>query len=176
MDPIRPPRPAGGVPPRPNPLPPPRATAGSTSSTSSMPRPDPRTSRPVAPVRQVTRGRRARLVLKRVDPWSVFLFTVVWSIFLGIALVIAVALLYATLSRLGVLSSVNKLIGDVTAEPGTTSTPSTFFTAGKILTLTALIAALNVVLLTALATIGAFLYNLCASMTGGIEVTLSDRD
>jgi hypothetical protein len=98
------------------------------------------------------------------------------SIFLGIALVVAVGLLYSLLSKLGVLTSLNKLIGDVTAEPGTTAAPSSFFSFGKVMTFTALIAALDVVLLTALATLGAFLYNLCAALTGGIEVTLGDHD
>ena len=84
-------------------------------------------------------------------------------------------LLYAVLSKLGVLSSVNTLIGDVTAEPGTAAAPSHFFSGGKIMTFAALIAALNVVLLTALSTLAAFLYNLCAALTGGIEVTLSDQ-
>jgi hypothetical protein len=127
-------------------------------------------------VRPVARSRKARLVLKRVDPWSVFLFSVVASIFLGIALFVAVGILYAVLSKLGVLHSLNTLIGDVTAEPGTTATPSSFFAAGKVMTFAALVAALDVVLITALATLSAFLYNLCASLTGGIEVTLSDHE
>jgi hypothetical protein len=40
----------------------------------------------------------------------------------------------------------------------------------------AVLAALNVVLLTLLATLGALLYNLCASFTGGLELTLGERD
>jgi hypothetical protein len=123
----------------------------------------------------VARARKARLVLKRVDPWSVFLYSVVASIFLGVALFVAVGVLYAVLSKLGVLSSVNTLISDVTAEPGTTSAPSHFFSGSKVMTFAALIAALDVVLITALSTLGAFLYNLCAALTGGIEVTLSDQ-
>jgi hypothetical protein len=113
--------------------------------------------------------------VKRVDPWSVFLYSVVASIFLGIALFIAVGLLYAVLSKLGVLSSLNTLIGDITADEGTAASPSHFFSAGRVLTFAGLFALINVVLLTALATLGAFLYNLCAALTGGIEVTLSDQ-
>jgi hypothetical protein len=115
-------------------------------------------------------------VLKRVDPWSVFLFSVVASIFLGIALFVAVGLVYAVLAKLGVLNSLNTLIGDVTADPGATARPSKFFSAGKVMTFAGLVAALDVVLITAMATLGAFLYNLCATLTGGIEVTLSDRE
>jgi hypothetical protein len=114
-------------------------------------------------------------VLKRIDPWSVFLYSVVASIFIGFATLVAVGLLYAVLSKLGVLSSLNTLIGDVTADPGSTAQPVKVFSASKAMTFATLIAALDVVLLTALATLGAFLYNVCAALTGGIEVTLSEQ-
>ncbi|MCU1672605.1 MAG: uncharacterized protein JWN77_718, partial [Frankiales bacterium] len=129
-----------------------------------------------AAARPSGRGRRARLTLRRIDPWSVFLYSVVASIFLGLALLVAVAVLYALLSKLGVLESLNSLIGDVTSDPGDTSAPGNVVSGGRVLSVAAVVAAANVVLLTALATLGAFLYNLCASLTGGIEVTLGDRE
>jgi hypothetical protein len=138
-------------------------------------RPDPRTARPAPSARPVARARKARLVVKRIDPWSVFLYSVVASLFIGIATLVAVGFLYAVLSKLGVLSSLNTLIGDVTSDPGATAAPSKLFSAGTVMTWAALVAALDVVLITALATLGAFLYNLCAALTGGIEVTLSDQ-
>ena len=91
-------------------------------------------------------------------------------------LIVAVAVLFAILSNLGVTESLNTLIGDVTSEPGQPATPSTFFSSGNILGFAAVIAAVDVVLLTAFATLSAFLYNLCAALTGGIEVTLGDRE
>jgi Transmembrane domain of unknown function (DUF3566) len=39
-----------------------------------------------------------------------------------------------------------------------------------------LIGLVNIVLLTAMSTIGAFIYNLATDLIGGIEVTLADRD
>ena len=137
----------------------------------------PRPTRLQPPPRPAGNGTRtARLTLKRVDPWSVFLYSLLASLFLGVALLVAVALLYAALAKLGVLSSVNTLIGDVTSDPAQQAAPSRLFSAGRVMTLAALIAAMNVVLLTALATLGAFLYNLCASLTGGIQVTWGDTD
>ena len=162
--------PAGGVPPRPSPLPPPRPAA------SAAPAPPPRTTARSGTSRPATRGRRARLTLRRIDPWSVFLWSVVASIFLGLALLVCVAVLYALLSSLGVLDSLNTLINDVTSNPGDTSATTSVFSAGRVMSVTAVVAALDVVLLTALSTLGAFLYNLCASLTGGIEVTLGDRE
>lgn len=122
------------------------------------------------------RGRRVNLTLQRVDPWSVFLFSLVASAFLGLAFFVAVAILYAVLANLGVFTSLNTLIGDVTADPAHPAAPSNLITAGPVLTVTALVAAVDVILLTALATLGAFLYNVTASLTGGIRLTLGDDD
>ena len=132
----------------------------------AVPRPaDPAGSRPAS------RARKARLALKRVDPWSVFVFSLLASVFLGIAVVVAVAALYAVLDGLGVLTSVNELFGEVAGEGS-----GPLITAGWVVGGAAVVSAANVVLLTLLATLGALLYNLCASFTGGIELTLGARD
>ena len=110
--------------------------------------------------------------MQRIDPWSVFLFTLVASLFLGIALLVAVAALYSVLGSLGVLSSVNDLYVEVVG--GDTASP--LITVRRFLGGAAVLAAVNVVLLTLLATLSALLYNLCSSFTGGIEVTLGERD
>jgi hypothetical protein len=101
---------------------------------------------------------------------------VVASIFLGLALLVAVAVLYGVLSGLGVLDSVNTLIGDVTNDPSDPTATTSIYSFGRVMSFAAVVAALDVVLLTALSTLGAFLYNLCASLTGGIEVTFGDRE
>lgn len=98
------------------------------------------------------------------------------SIFLGVALVVAMLVLYALLSALGVTESVNTLISDVTADPGQSTEASSAINLGTVLGLSVVLAAVNVVLITALSTLGAMLYNLVAQLTGGIEVTLGDRD
>lgn len=127
-------------------------------------RPDPR------------RPRHARLVLHRIDPWSVFLFSVVASICLGIVLVVAVGTLFWVLSALGVLAAVNGLLSEVLGNTAAGQPASTYITAGRVLGVTAVIAAVDVVLLTVLATLSALLYNLCSALTGGIEVDLREHD
>ena len=117
------------------------------------------------------KNRRARLALQRVDPWSVLLLTFVVSVFLGIALVVAVFTLYTVLGALGVEDSLNRLYADIS---GTAGGP--LLSASRFVEVAAVLAAVNVVLLTLMATLGALLYNLCASFTGGIEVTLGERD
>ncbi|HVE73687.1 MAG TPA: DUF3566 domain-containing protein [Mycobacteriales bacterium] len=134
-------------------------------------------SRPEHRAVPVVRTRRTRLVIRRVDPWSVFLFSLVISLFLGLILIAAVALLYAALSRWGAISAINDLVGEVTRDVGPGgSSPPPVLTSNRIVGGAALLAAVDVLLFTALATLGAFLYNLCARLTGGIEVTLGERE
>ena len=117
--------------------------------------------------------RRARLALQRIDPWSVFLYSLVSSVFLGIALVVAVFVLYSVLGRLGVPDTINELYVELT---GGDATATPLLSSGRFVGGAVVLAAVNVVLLTLLATLSALLYNLCASFTGGIEVTLGERD
>jgi len=119
------------------------------------------------------RSRRARLSLRRIDPWSVFVFTLVASIFVGVALVVAVAALFSVLGSLGVTGSVNELFSEVT---GGLADNGPLLTFGRVVGGAAVLAAVNIVFLTLLATLSALLYNLCASFTGGIELTLGDDD
>jgi hypothetical protein len=123
--------------------------------------------------------RRARLNLKRIDPWSVMKFSFAVSIVLFIVVVVATSVLYLALDTMGVWSSVNGNLQElVTASGGTEgSTTSAFrITAWGVIGTSMLIGAVNVVLFTALATLGAFIYNVCADLVGGIELTLAERD
>ena len=149
---------------------------------TAPPRPPQREGRPApgggaaaaaAPRTLVGRSRRARLSLKRIDPWSVFLFSLVASVFVGIAVVVAVAVLYAVVGALGITESLNELFAEVT---GGSVTTEPLLTSGRVVGSAAVLAAVNVVFLTLLATLSALLYNLCASFTGGLELTLGERD
>ena len=150
------------------------ATAPTSVLSGGSRRPPPRPAAAVRAedkARPAARARKARLALKRIDPWSVFVFSLIAALLLGIALVAAVAALYAVLDGLGVQSSVNELFAEVTGGGGTP-----LITSRRVVGGAAVLAAVNVVLLTLLATLGALLYNLCASFTGGIELTLGERD
>ncbi|MGB9377076.1 MAG: DUF3566 domain-containing protein [Mycobacteriales bacterium] len=116
--------------------------------------------------------RRAKLQVRRVDPWSVLKFSLVFSVVLAIVLVVAVAVIYLLLSGMGVFDSVNKTVSSF--REGTGNAP--LFTATGVIGVAVVIGLADVVLFTALATLGAFAYNLCADLVGGIEVTLSEHD
>ena len=143
--------------------------------------PGPATAKAGAAAAQPLRGkpRRARLVVRRVDPWSVLKFSLLFSICLLIVFVVAVAALYYALDSLGVFDSVNEFVRDVT-QAGTDERPTggfdVTFSAGRIIGGAAVIGAINVVIITAISTLGAFLYNLCSDIVGGIELTLAERD
>jgi hypothetical protein len=124
---------------------------------------------------QAPRGRKARLRIAKVDPWSVMKTTFVLAIALAIVSIVAVALLWSALNALGVFTSLNKTLASI-APAGQTSnyTLSNVLSFGKVISFTALVSVVNIVLFTALATLGAYLYNMCSSLVGGIEVTLAD--
>ncbi|MBQ1048670.1 DUF3566 domain-containing protein [Micromonospora sp. C51] len=120
--------------------------------------------------------RRARLNLKRIDPWSVMKFAFAVSVVLFIVIVVATSVLYLALDAMGVFSSVNDSLGDLVNAGGGQSTDGFQITARGVIFSSALIGLVNVVLFTALATLGAFVYNVCADLVGGIELTLAERD
>ncbi|GLH95265.1 hypothetical protein Pa4123_05370 [Phytohabitans aurantiacus] len=102
-------------------------------------------------------------------------FSFAVSLVLFIVVIVATSVLYLALDAMGVFESVNSSLTDLVAAGGENS--STFrITAKGVIGTSALIGAVNVVLFTALATLGAFIYNVCADLVGGIELTLAERD
>lgn len=118
---------------------------------------------------------RASMQIRRVDPWSVLKVSLVLSVVLFFVWMIAVAFLYLVLGGMGVWSKLNSNVGDLlTSASGTTG--GELVSSGTIFGGAALIGLVNIVLLSAMATIGAFVYNLTTDLVGGVEVTLADRD
>ena len=121
--------------------------------------------------------RQAHLTLARVEPWSVMKFSFVVSLVAFIILFVAIAVLYAALSSLGVFTSLQHTVSSITSsQNGGGTNISTWFSASRILGYTGLLGALNIVLITAISTIGAVIYNLIAHTIGGIEVTLRETE
>ena len=123
--------------------------------------------------------RRARLNLKRIDPWSVMKFSFAVSVVLFIVVVVATSVLYLALDAMGVWGEVNTSLKELVTATGNESTGSSGgfqITAWGVIGTSMLIGAVNVVLFTALTTLGAFIYNVCADLVGGVELTLAERD
>jgi hypothetical protein len=138
----------------------------------------PRTAPAPAPApRRTGRVRKARLRLLRLDPWSVMKTAFLLSVAVGIMLFVAVAVLWSVLDAAGVFSAVGDVVRDITASETSPGVDIEGFVAmSRVLGFTTLVAVVDVVLVTALATLGAFLYNLSASLLGGLEVTLAEDD
>ncbi|MFD0972898.1 DUF3566 domain-containing protein [Plantactinospora endophytica] len=120
--------------------------------------------------------RRARLNLKRIDPWSVMKFSFAVSLVLFIVVIVATSVLYLALDAMGVFDSVNGTLTDMISASGGQGGDTFQITAKGVILTSGLIGLVNVVLFTALATLGAFIYNVCADLVGGVELTLAERD
>ncbi|WP_375498045.1 DUF3566 domain-containing protein [uncultured Jatrophihabitans sp.] len=139
---------------------------GATTSTAATPG-----SAPSKPRSAGNRGpRRARLQLRHINPWTVLKFSCVLSIALFFVWLIVVGVLFGILDGAGIISKINDTV--TTIQGGDAQAP---VTAGVVFGGAAIIGVVNVVLFIALSTVGSLVYNLCADLVGGIEITLSER-
>ena len=145
-----------------------RAAGGGRSPGSSSSRPS--STRP--------RGtRRARLRLVHLDPWSVMKTSFLLSIAFGIVTVVAVAVVWSVLDAAGVWDSINSTVTDVVGgESAETFDVQNYVGTSRVLGFTMVVAVADVLLITAIATLSAFLYNLAAALLGGIDVTLAEDE
>jgi hypothetical protein len=120
------------------------------------------------------RARRVKLTVSRVDPWSAMKMSFLISVALGIAGVVMVAVLWMILSGMGVFSEVNRLVGTIISDAENPFDIMDFLGFGRVLSLSIVIGVIDVILLTALSTLGAFLYNICSALVGGLQLTLTD--
>ena len=136
----------------------------------------PRTGRVRTAGGTVRPARKARLRVSRLDPWSVMKVSLMFSIAVGIVLFVAVALLWSVIEASGALQTLQDTLNALLGNPDGSGTVqvSAFIDRWRVLGFTAIVSGINVILLTALATLGAFLYNLSSSVLGGLEVTLAE--
>lgn len=143
--------------------------------TTSMRPPTAGTGAPSA-LRRPGRGpRRASLQVKRVDPWSVLKLAFVLSVALFFVWLVAVGVLYGVLDGMGVWDRVNGTYNEF-AQNTASGSSGPLITASRVFGIAAIIGAINIVLFTALATVGSFVYNVSADLAGGLEITLAERE
>lgn len=119
--------------------------------------------------------RRARVELTRIDPWSVMKLGFLLSVALAVVMIVSTALLWWILDVAGVFTTISEQVGEVTGD-STAFDVAQVLSLGRVMTFALLVAMIDVVLLTALATLGAFLFNLAAGLVGGAEVTLAEGE
>ncbi|CAM5493047.1 DUF3566 domain-containing protein [Streptomyces atroolivaceus] len=127
--------------------------------------------------RTTPRTRKARLRVAKADPWSVMKVSFLLSIALGICMVVAAAVLWMVMDAMGVFSTVGGTISEATGSNESNGFDlQSFLSLPRVLIFTSVIAVIDVVLATALATLGAFIYNLSAGFVGGVELTLAEDE
>lgn len=117
--------------------------------------------------------RKVRLAVSKIDPWSVMKLSFLLSVAVGIMIVVASAVVWYTLDDLAVFTSLNDTIREITGKADFFNVLE-FASFKRVISLATMVAVVDVVILTALATIGAFLYNIVSALVGGITVTLTD--
>lgn len=133
--------------------------------------------RPRTGARTTPRTRKARLRVAKADPWSVMKVSFLLSIALGICTIIAAAVLWMVMDAMGVFSTVGGTISEATGSNESNGFDlQSFLSLPRVLMFTTIIAVIDVVLATALATLGAFIYNLSAGFVGGVELTLAEDE
>ena len=99
------------------------------------------------------------------------------SVAFGVVTVVAVFMVWSVLGAAGVWDSINQTVQDVVGGQDTSNFDvENYLGMSRVLGFTMLVAVIDVILLTAIATLGAFLYNMAAALLGGIEVTLAEDE
>lgn len=127
----------------------------------------PMAARPGAAAAQAV-DRRARLVLRRLDPWSVLKFSLLFYLCLMLVGLLAFAVIWFVLVNMGVFEEISKFAGNFNLNVA--------FPAGKVFRWYILLGLLGVVLWSIVTVLATLLFNLINDITGGIEVVLAERE
>lgn len=164
------------------------SAAPSRASAARAEKPEPLTSDAPIPRSRLgrTRGsnavraprvRRARLKIANIDPWSVMKVSFLFSVALGVILLVAVALLWLLLDFMGFFSTVATTVSDISGDEGTQGFDVVgFFSLPRVLGMATIVALVDIVMITALTTLAAYLYNISTDLVGGVEVTLAEEE
>jgi hypothetical protein len=168
---------SGVTKPKPRPKPKPKSAPGRKPGQGQGQGLPPRPKQSARPQVVAQPSRSAMLSLQRVEPISVLKFTSLISLICWIVGFVAVAVVYFALSKLGVFAKIEETVGLVTTNKSHAGADAaSWFSASRVMWYTAIVCTVNAFLFTALATVGAALYNLVTTLTGGIEVTLKESD
>lgn len=121
-------------------------------------------------------GRAATLRLSYVEPWSVTRMAFAISVAMMIVAVVAVAIFWVVLDVSGVWNQIDGSVTSVLSDDSSTFRITDYLGFGRLVGLSLVLSAMNVVIMTVLATIAAHLYNLAAQLLGGFEVTYTSQD
>jgi hypothetical protein len=120
-----------------------------------------RTERAAQPVRKT------RVVVKKVAPWSIFRFYLIYNFCVMLVVLFGLTIVYNILGAIGVLHSTEKFLRQFW---------DTFhFNGGWLFTRAFAIGVVMVVFWSLVKLMTSFMYNLISDLVGGFEVTLTER-
>jgi hypothetical protein len=121
--------------------------------------------------------RRARLRLTRIDPWSVMKTSFLLAVAFGVVTIVSVFIIWSVLAAAGVWDSINQTVQDVVGgQDAADWDVEKYVGMSRVMGFTILVSVVDVILITAIATLGAFLYNMAAALLGGVELTLAEDE
>ena len=120
----------------------------------------------------MVRVNRVRRIIRKVDPWTVLKVTLVLNFIVSLTLVLGLSILWVLLVNAGVpqgLEDIARRLALLDQDASLVGNIETLFTSVVSL------AAVYMLTQTALATVGAFFYNLVSDLVGGIEVVVLEE-
>jgi hypothetical protein len=125
---------------------------------------------PPDPRRFFHRPHQTRVVVRKLGPWSVFKFSLLFYFCIMMVILLALGLLYSVLGAMGAVQSMTDLLRSVGLVEAKFSVNG-----GRVFTWLALVGVAMVVIWSAINVFVVFLYNLISDVVGGVEVTLAER-
>ena len=119
-------------------------------------------------------SRQARVYVTRIDPWSAAKVAFLLSLAIAVIMVVAVAVLWWVLDYTDVFITLSRTVNEVFGGAATNFDLVALLEFSRVMGVTVVLASVEIVLISILATLFAVLYNLSVGLTGGIEVDLSD--
>jgi transmembrane protein DUF3566 len=120
-------------------------------------------------------GRRTRVVVRKVGPWSVLKFSLLFYLCVMLIVYFALMIIYGLLSAVGAIDSAGRLLGYVFATGNAGQSQVVVIRFGSVFGWLLLVGLGNVVIWSLVNVFVAFLYNLISDVVGGIEVTLAQK-
>ena len=120
----------------------------------------------------MVRVNRVRRIIRKIDPWTVLKVTLVLNFIVSLTVVLGLSILWVLLVNAGVpqgLEDIARRLALLEQDASLVGNIETLFTSVVSL------AAVYMLTQTALATIGAFFYNLVSDLVGGIEVVVLEE-
>lgn len=118
--------------------------------------------------------RQARVYVTRIDPWSAAKVAFLLSLAIAVIMIVAVATLWWVLDYTDVFITLSRTVNEVFGGAATNFDLVALLDFSRVMGVTVVLASVEIVLVSILATLFAVLYNLSVGLTGGVEVDLSD--